>query len=75
MDLDLEPERYKEYYAREIPDRYADRVDVRRFGPGERIVFLPYNKDMYQQSQQWMQERGLFGQQAPAFSYESAVQV
>jgi NitT/TauT family transport system substrate-binding protein len=75
MDLDLEPERYKAYYAREIPGRYADRVDVRRFGPGERIVFLPYNKAMYQQSQLWMQERGLFGQEAPAFSYESAVQV
>jgi hypothetical protein len=30
---------------------------------------------MYQQSQQWMQERGLFGQQACVPSYESAVQV
>jgi hypothetical protein len=37
MDLDLEPERYKEYYAREIPDRYADRVDVRRAGRADRL--------------------------------------
>jgi hypothetical protein len=50
-------------------------VDVRRFGPGERIVFLPYSKDMYQQSQQWMHERGLFGHQATAPLYESAIQV
>jgi NitT/TauT family transport system substrate-binding protein len=75
MDLDIEPERYKGHYAREIPPRYADRVDVRRFGPGERIVFLPYSKDMYEQSQQWMQERGLFGQQVSAPAYESAIQI
>lgn len=75
MDLDLEPERYKTHYGREIPSRYAGRVDVRRFGPGERIVFLPYSKDMYQQSQQWMHERGLFGQQATAPLYESAIQL
>jgi NitT/TauT family transport system substrate-binding protein len=75
MDLDLEPERYKEYYAREIPSRYAGRVDVRRFGPGERIAFLPYSEDMYQQSQQWMQQRGLFGQRASIPAYESAIQV
>ena len=75
MDLDLEPERYKEYYAREIPSRYAGRVDVRRFGPGERIAFLPYSEDMYQQSQRWMQQRGLFGQRASIPAYESAIQV
>ena len=75
MDLDLEPERYKEYYTREIPPRYAGRVDVRRFGPGERIAFLPYSEDMYQQSQQWMRQRGLFGQRASIPSYESAIQV
>jgi len=75
MDLDLEPERYKAHYAKELPPRYAKRVDVRRFGPGERITFLPYSEDMYQQSQQWMQERGLFGQQVCVPSYESAVQV
>ena len=75
MDLDLEPERYKVHYEREIPARYAGRVDVRRFGPGERIVFLPYSKDMYRQSQQWMHERGLFGPQATSPVYESAIQV
>lgn len=74
MDLDIEPERYKGHYAREIPPRYEGRVDVRRFGPGERIVFLPYSKDMYEQSQQWMRERGLFSQQVPATAYESAIQ-
>lgn len=75
MDLDLEPERYKPYYTREIPSRYAGLVDVRRFGPGERIAFLPYSKDMYQQSQEWMQQRGLFSQRASIPAYESAIQV
>ncbi len=76
MDLDLAPEPYKHYYTREIPERYTreiperytreiperfhDLIDVRAFGPGERIVFLPYTASAYEQSQQWMRDRGLF---------------
>ena len=32
MDLDLEPERYKARYAKELPPRYAKRAEVRRSG-------------------------------------------
>src|SRR5262245_48508885 len=39
LDIDLAPEQHKHHYAREIPPRYRDRVDVRSFGPGERVVF------------------------------------
>ena len=50
-------------------------IDVRRFGPGERIVFLPYTADSYDRSQQWMRERSLFeAGHAPA-PFESVVQV
>jgi ABC-type nitrate/sulfonate/bicarbonate transport system substrate-binding protein len=63
MELDLEPERYKHYYLKEIPERYHDQIDVRCFGPGERVVFLPYTEEMYERSQQWMRERGLFEEQ------------
>ena len=57
MELDLEPERYKHYYLKEIPERYHAGIDVRCFGPGERVVFLPYTAEMYERSQRWMQER------------------
>ena len=60
MDLDFEPEKYKSYYLNEIPDRYKARVDVRRFSPGERIVFLPYSEAIHSRTQAWMDERGLF---------------
>jgi NitT/TauT family transport system substrate-binding protein len=60
MDLDVEPERYKNYYLNEIPDRYKASLDVRRFSPGERIVFLPYTDDVYARTRAWLSERGLF---------------
>jgi len=66
MDLDFEPERYKSYYLNEIPDRYRSRVDVRRFSPGERIVFLPYTDEIRNKTQAWIDERGLFGEVSPA---------
>jgi NitT/TauT family transport system substrate-binding protein len=75
MELDLEPERYKHYYLKEIPERYHDQIDVRCFGPGERVVFLPYTQEMYERSQQWMRERRLFEEQATTAPYESVVQV
>ncbi len=60
MDLDFAPEKYRHYYLNEIPDRYKAKVDVRRFSPGERIVFLPYSEDVYARTQAWLQERRLF---------------
>jgi ABC-type nitrate/sulfonate/bicarbonate transport system substrate-binding protein len=59
-DLDLEPEKYKHFYAREIPERYRTRVDVRRFSPGERIVFLPYTREINAKTQEWLKARQLF---------------
>lgn len=49
-----------DYYLREIPERFHDLIDVRRFGPGERIVFLPYTSESYERTQQWLRERHLF---------------
>jgi NitT/TauT family transport system substrate-binding protein len=75
MELDLEPERYKDYYLKEIPKRYHAEIDVRCFGPGERVVFLPYTAEMYERSQRWIQERGLFDERESMRPYESVVQV
>jgi hypothetical protein len=60
MEIDLRPEKYKHYYLNEMPERFQALVDVRRFGPGERIVFLPYTDEMYQATQAWLSERDLF---------------
>jgi len=75
MELDLAGEKYKHYYSKEIPTRYTDWVDVRAFGPGERIVFLPYTEEMYERSQEWMQERELFPTNETRLSYGQAVLV
>ncbi len=74
LDLDLEPERYKHYYLNEIPARFHDRIDVRGFGPGERVVFLPYTKAMYGHTQEWLHGHGLFQDvQSGTPSYETVV--
>ena len=74
MDIDLEPERYKHHFLKEIPARFHNMIDVRRFGPGERMVFLPYTREMFNRTQNWMHERKLFdvGPEV-GVSYEVAV--
>ncbi|HZL49030.1 MAG TPA: hypothetical protein VFC30_08450 [Solirubrobacteraceae bacterium] len=75
MDLDFEPERYKHHYLEETPKRYHELVDVKAFGPGERIVFLPYTAEMYERAQQWMRERELFDVREATPRYEAVVHV
>ena len=75
MELDLRPEPYKQHYLKEIPERFHAMIDVRRFGPGERIVFLPYTADSYDRSQQWMRERSLFDSGETPAPFDSVVQV
>ena len=66
QDLDIAPEDYKHYYLNEIPDRYKSRLDVKRFSPGERIVFLPYTDDVYARTRTWLDERKLFADETRA---------
>ena len=73
MDIDLAPERYKHYYLRELPERFHASVDVRLFGVGERIVFLPYSEKMYTETRRWMSQRDLFDDSAQEAPYTSAV--
>jgi len=73
-DIDVEPERYKHYLINEIPERFRDRIDVRRFGVGERVVPQPYTRAMFEKTQAWMHERQLFETGADGgVSYEQAV--
>jgi len=75
MDLDFEPEKYKHFYKKEIPERYKNKLDVRLFSTGERIVFLPYTEEIFKKTQAWMQERQIFADPAElGVSYAEAVQ-
>ena len=60
FDIDLRPELYVHYYKEEFPERFHDLMDLRYFGPGERIVFEPYSREMYEASRKWILERELF---------------
>src|SRR5437016_12711758 len=59
-DIDLEPERYKHYFLRELPERFRELADVRRFGPGERLVFETYMRATYESTHRWMEHWQLF---------------
>jgi NitT/TauT family transport system substrate-binding protein len=73
MELDLRPELYKHLYLNMIPERYRSKVDVRLFAPGERIVFLPYTKETFKRTQEWIHERGIFDHAPQEVDYSMAV--
>lgn len=74
-DIDAEPERYKHYYLRELPAEFHDQVDVLGFGLGERIVFEPYTREVYESTQNWMKSNSLFESDTKIAKYEEAVLV
>jgi NitT/TauT family transport system substrate-binding protein len=75
-DIDVEHQRYTHYYLREMSDEFQKIVDVRAFGPGERLVFEPYTRETYEKTHRWMESHSLFGaDQAGAGRFESAVVV
>ena len=59
-DIDLRPELYTHYYKKEFPDRFHAKMDTRRWGPGERLVFEPYTKEVYEESLEWIAAHGIF---------------
>jgi NitT/TauT family transport system substrate-binding protein len=72
MEIDLHPELYKHYHLRSVPEKYQETVDVRAFGTGERIVFLPYTREVYAQTQQWIESHQLFPKAPDQASYDEA---
>jgi NitT/TauT family transport system substrate-binding protein len=73
-EIDLRPEPYKHHWLREMPENIRGLMDVRRFGPGERIVFEPYTREMFEQTHTWMRAHALFDPTAAARPrYEEAV--
>jgi NitT/TauT family transport system substrate-binding protein len=73
-EIDLAPERFKHFYEREIPEDLLELVDVRRFGPGERMVFEPYTREMFETTHRWMESWELFDARTAARpDYDAAV--
>jgi ABC-type nitrate/sulfonate/bicarbonate transport system substrate-binding protein len=73
-DIDFLPEAYKHYFLREVPERYHRIVDIRRFGPGERIVFEPYPPEAFERTRRWIESWNLFPpEQQGSAGYEVSV--
>jgi len=75
-DIDLDPGRYRHYFLDELPDRVRDLVDVRLFGPGERVVAEPYTRETFEATRSWIEQLGVMGvDQMGRLGYEEAVLV
>jgi hypothetical protein len=73
-DIDLRPELYTHYYKKEFPVRYHASMDTRRWGPGERLVFEPYTKEVYDTTFKWIADHGIFADTGMGSGkYEDAV--
>jgi NitT/TauT family transport system substrate-binding protein len=75
-DIDLEPERYKHYFLKALPQHYHTMVDVRGFGTGERLVFEPYTLEMFEHTHRRVASWEIFpNEQSVGVNYTSAVLV
>jgi hypothetical protein len=73
-DIDLRPDRYTHYYRNEFPMRYHATMDTRSWGPGERIVFEPYTKEVFDETFRWIADHGIFADSGMGSGhYEDAV--
>ena len=49
-------------------------MDTRRWGPGERLVFEHYSKDVYDETFEWIARHGIFAADTMGLGkYEDAV--
>ena len=49
-------------------------MDTRRWGPGERLVFEPYTKEVYEETFKWIADHGIFADTGMGSGkYEEAV--
>jgi hypothetical protein len=49
-------------------------MDTRRWGPGERLVFEPYTREVFEDSFRWIAERHIFPEGGMgAGRYDSAI--
>src|ERR1700733_11200063 len=73
-DIDLRPELYTRHYKKEMPERFHSSMDTRRWGPGERLVFEPYTREVFEESFGWISQHSIFPEgQMGEGKYQDAV--
>lgn len=73
-EIDAAKELYQHYFLKELPEQYHQLFDYRSAGTGERLVFEPYTKDMFERTHRWLIDWELFPQdQMGNLEYEEAV--
>jgi hypothetical protein len=73
-DIDLRPELFTHYYKKEMPERFHSSMDTRRWGPGERLVFEPYTRQVFEESFEWISQHAIFPEgQMGEGKYQDAV--
>ena len=59
-DIDLRPDFIPTTTRRNSPSASTPRMDSRRWDAGERLVFEPYTKEVYEGSFKWIPFHGIF---------------
>jgi hypothetical protein len=72
-DIDLRPDKYTHYYKNEFPVRYHAQMDTRRWGPGERLVFEPYTKEVFDETFRWIEQHHIFEDNLGCGVYEESI--
>ena len=54
--MNQNPQKYKKYWNRLLPDDLAKISDVEKFGLGEVLVREPYNREEYGRTYEWMKK-------------------
>ena len=73
-DIDVEPELYKHHLLKELRPEFKPLLDVRKCGIGERLVFEPYTREVFERTHRWMVNWGMFPkEQLGTTNFESAV--
>ena len=75
-EIDAAKEQYQRYFLKELPERYHAIFDPRKAGIGERMVFEPYTREMFDRTHRWMLDWRIFPEnQVGSVAYEDAVVV
>ena len=72
-DIDNRQELYTHYYRDEFPEKFRAQMDTRLFGPGERIVFETYSREIFDESRAWVAARDIFEDGVGHLDYDQAV--
>ena len=76
VEIDTAKEKYQHYFLKELPERYHSMFDHRKAGTGERLVFEPYTREMFERTHRWMLDWQIFPEdQIGRVAYEDAVAV